>query len=314
MNPEGFWECQYTVRGVSYHAGQATQLADLKTSAKVMKLVSQGLVVTDPQYIDRIIFMLRHPRAVAKSQEDLSREVDLKDLGKVHTPAMFNQVTLQAARWFEANPNVPVLVVEYDELIENPAREVERVKAFLGESGEWDKATATIQPKLRRSVPEDVESDLWEDAENIYKWATVQEWPKITGYFKELRATDKANIQFFCTRRGAMTNPAICNVCKTGRPVPQFVKTAQKKDIDWKAEPCLWDVEFNPDHEGERPTIQQSIAENFWAEHYNPTLLQKMRLGDKVAAVTKAVGVKPCNGCEKRRAKLNGEAPNKVEK
>lgn len=30
-----------------------------------------------------------------------------------------------------------------------------------------------------------------------------------------------------------------------------------------------------------------------------------MRLGDQVAAVTKAVGIEPCEACERRRAWLN---------
>jgi len=35
--------------------------------------------------------------------------------------------------------------------------------------------------------------------------------------------------------------------------------------------------------------------------------LKRTRMGDKVAAVTSAVGIKPCGGCKKRQAKLNGE-------
>lgn len=37
-------------------------------------------------------------------------------------------------------------------------------------------------------------------------------------------------------------------------------------------------------------------------------IMQSLRLGDKVAAVTSAVGIKPCGGCKKRQAWLNGEA------
>lgn len=32
----------------------------------------------------------------------------------------------------------------------------------------------------------------------------------------------------------------------------------------------------------------------------------RLRLGDKVEAVTKAVGIKPCAGCKKRKDWLNG--------
>jgi len=35
---------------------------------------------------------------------------------------------------------------------------------------------------------------------------------------------------------------------------------------------------------------------------------RKHRLGDKVERVTRAIGVKPCGGCRKRKAYLNGDA------
>jgi hypothetical protein len=33
----------------------------------------------------------------------------------------------------------------------------------------------------------------------------------------------------------------------------------------------------------------------------------RFKLGDKVAAVTSALGIKPCDGCKDRQAYLNGE-------
>ena len=35
--------------------------------------------------------------------------------------------------------------------------------------------------------------------------------------------------------------------------------------------------------------------------------LQRVRYGDKIERVTKAVGIKPCKGCRKRKKILNGE-------
>jgi hypothetical protein len=37
-------------------------------------------------------------------------------------------------------------------------------------------------------------------------------------------------------------------------------------------------------------------------------IFARIRLGDKVEAVTGAVGINPCAGCQKRKAILNGEA------
>ena len=37
-------------------------------------------------------------------------------------------------------------------------------------------------------------------------------------------------------------------------------------------------------------------------------------LGDTIAKITKAVGIKPCGGCKARQAKLNTLVPYKVDK
>jgi hypothetical protein len=42
--------------------------------------------------------------------------------------------------------------------------------------------------------------------------------------------------------------------------------------------------------------------------HFPPTLLQRVRLGDKVEAAAKALGIPPCKGCKRRKDLLNGES------
>jgi len=97
MNPNGFWEMRYTVSGVQWHLG----MPDLK--GKVCKIVSQGLVASNPEYIEKIVFMVRCPRQVAKSQERLRRirwmSREHEQEMKIHTPEMFIQVTYQASKW-----------------------------------------------------------------------------------------------------------------------------------------------------------------------------------------------------------------------
>ena len=67
MNPNGFWECRYSVAGIKWHIG-------FKDNPKtIVKVVSQGLPQTDPRYVDKMIYMLREPHQVAKSQERLRR-------------------------------------------------------------------------------------------------------------------------------------------------------------------------------------------------------------------------------------------------
>jgi hypothetical protein len=44
------------------------------------------------------------------------------------------------------------------------------------------------------------------------------------------------------------------------------------------------------------------------SEGWPPTLLQRVRLGDKVEAAAKALGIPPCKGCKRRKDLLNGES------
>ena len=150
LNPNGFWECQFTTGGISYNFGNRQQLTDLYKTGKnkVVKVVSQGLLKSDPKYIDKVIYLIRHPRNVAKSQERLQRQFTL-DFGKdkknifdnlvVHSPEMYIDVTLKACRWIKENPDIPILYIDFNDLQSNPDREIQKMAAFVG-YGDFNKA------------------------------------------------------------------------------------------------------------------------------------------------------------------------------
>jgi hypothetical protein len=155
MNPEGFWEMEFTVKGLQYIPKYRKVLREcLEGKTKICKIVSQGLLASDPLYIEKIIFMIRHPRAVAKSQERLSRELQIlcKD-GEVrnmfeglifHTPEMFIEVTVEACRFFFQNPNIPVRFYHFEKLFESPDEVLNDMQRFIGE-GDYSKASKIIQ-------------------------------------------------------------------------------------------------------------------------------------------------------------------------
>lgn len=43
-------------------------------------------------------------------------------------------------------------------------------------------------------------------------------------------------------------------------------------------------------------------------------LKKKLRVGDKIERIISAVGITPCSGCRKRKAWLNGELDNALQK
>jgi len=130
MNPDGFWECPFTVKGIHYHSSTKGLLRTVGSEDKpyVCKVVSQGLAGSNPIYVDGVVFMLRHPEAVAKSQERLVRSfkvkrpgsgevIDLLENAVIRSPQMFIEVSLLAAQWFSDHPEIPVYIVNYEDLL-----------------------------------------------------------------------------------------------------------------------------------------------------------------------------------------------------
>lgn len=277
MNPNGFWECPFTVEGIQWGGPLRANLFERAKQSEepvFVKVVSQGLAKSNPDYIDRIVYMMRHPRAVAKSQEKLRRKLEVItedgekiDLFKdqvVHTPQMFINVTAMAARWLKQHKK-PYHVVEFDDLVMYPKETLKGVFDFLEEPG-WEQAVEIIEPKLKRSEPQDVENVLWEDAEFMYEKFKAQEFDAIEEYISDKsKHISRQNNSWLCSRSGLMTVDAHCKECRTNLEFRQsLIIHAQRGNIDWRNEPCTYECGTKPDDGFVHLTIEESIEKNFW--------------------------------------------------
>jgi len=218
--------------------------------------------------------MIRGPRDVAKSQERLKRdgkfitecgeEIDIYKNQKIHTPEMFINVTAMAARWLRKNKDIPVLYVHFDDLIAKPVKTLKRITGFLGE-GDFEKAAATIDPKLKRSEAEDVPNFLWGDADKIYELFCKKRFLAIDKYMKKDAAIRDYKKGWFCLRLRMMTVEAHCVACQNSRKFMWSLKKhANKNKIDWKNEPCAYECAYRP--KGRIKSISASIKNNHWIE------------------------------------------------
>lgn len=279
MNPNGFWECEFSVQGINYKYYNRKWLDELYTEGKnkVVKIVSQGLLKSDPKYIDKIIYLMRHPRNVAKSQERLGRRFDMKfgeerknifDDIVVHTPEMYIEVTLKACRWLIENKDVPVLFIEFDKLQKNPDKEIKRMAKFVG-YGDFKKAKNIVEPKLNRSKQENHENVLWEDAEFIYEMFKKGKFEEILEAFKDpKRMSNRMNHCWVCPRSNMEVDETDCQKCISNGIVREnFKKRAEILGIDYLSEPCLFECGMNVDMDDQDClTIDESIRYNSWAE------------------------------------------------
>ena len=264
MNPLGFYEVSgWVVNGIKYTSDRS-ELID-KLDGRVIKVVSKGLASTDPRYVGRIVYMVRHPGSVATSQEDIHRKFDRGEI-KINSPKDYNFHSYMAARWILDNPQVPVLPVDSDRMISEPDYVLSQVAEFEGEP-EIAKQGRLIDIRLVRSKPKDNTSKIWADAFLTHKMLLAGDWQGIADYYeKNQTATHGAVESWPCLRRGDYVNQKMCELCMH-RPeaMKMFRRFAESKEIDWRKEPCTYECTRLP--EEDLVDIEDSIAENHWLEN-----------------------------------------------
>ena len=285
MNPDGFWEMAFTCRGIRYSRVVRKMLLDVKEDWKVIKVVSGGLLESNPDYISKVLYMLRHPRAVAKSQERLFRAVEVIDeKGEirnlfddilVHSPEMFIESTVQAALFFLQNPEIAVKVMHFEDLIVDPEVCLKEMQDFVGE-GDYSKAADLVKPGLNRSRHEDIGNALWDDAEFIHEQLAAygidgddEHLEKIIERVKDPKsATRRQTKTWRCFRARAVVNADICHECRRSPKVwanmlDTCLRTKDPLAKKWEDEPCVFECGFDVDRETFM-TIEESIQNNFW--------------------------------------------------
>jgi hypothetical protein len=144
-NPRGYYEFE--------RVKQVKQDASWLPAArgKAVKMVSQLLYDLPPGEHYRIIFMERDLDETLVSQEKM-----LTRRGAVAAPRdqMKRSYTVHLARlheWLGGQTNMAVLAVSYNDLMERPREQAERVSAFLGGRPDVEAMAQTVDPSLYRN-------------------------------------------------------------------------------------------------------------------------------------------------------------------
>jgi hypothetical protein len=301
MNRSGFWEDgRFSVRGLTYNMATRKLIHDIQSSERppVGKIVCQGLPQTDPNLIGQIVYTIRNPHKVAKSQERLRRgpdvmgpdgmPMDITEELKIHTPEMYIRVTYQACKWLLAHPHIPIHFYNYDDLIDDPEPILQGIQDFMAEHIGEDMAKheidlvkaglEVIEPSSRRSDIEDVPSPLWEEAEFIYeKFCKGAEgdrsaFVEIVEYMERIdeREIHKQARQWPCWRLGGeAVNEDKCAACRSedGNWVKNRIIQSKYSFTDWRKEPCMAECGMSKNiSKEEYITIEESIENNFWVD------------------------------------------------
>lgn len=279
MNPDGFWETPFVVRGISYRNQEMDDF--LLNNRFVMKIVNSGLLTTDPKYIERIVYVLRTPESTIISHKDVFSIQNKKNADAVNAPygvrdamidlSMYTKGLVEAATFFILNPNIPTHFIIYEDLVKNGSDS--SLPGFIAE-GDWEKGFSVIKPKLNRSSVKSEEDDVLAKLSQ----STYYDLPKLL--YEAFKAKDFKRVlelnfvhknynkeHFICPRLGRRVTSRACASCKSDEVAVSKLKwQAEKKGIDWASEPCLWDVQYSPSYEGTRPTVEESINSNHWSK------------------------------------------------
>jgi len=277
MNPNGFWEHPFTVRGVKFSYQLKDELNEIEHEEipSICKIVSQGIGQSDPRYISKIVYMLRDPASVAKSQENLKRSllfkhpqtgenVNFYDGIKVTDPSMFIEVSISAALWMKDNPDIDVHFVKYMDLIQNPKETLLGVQNFLGE-GDFSDGINSIEPKLNRSTGHVLEHELAEEAQYIYETMCSQSWDDIDAYILDRKTKMYASkASWRCLRSGMGVHTTLCRHCFSDRlMIKSFKGVAEKNSINWESQPCSFECAFDMTKDSHL-SVNESIKNNHW--------------------------------------------------
>jgi len=165
MNPRGFYEVPGTVmqglKEIGEHGGKAIKIV----SASSHPAEHSKRFGTDDALVYKWIWMIRDPSSVAVSQNERTSSVEVKvaddsgEWGRPAKPLSPQQFVLNnggLAEFFKDNPDrfKDCLVVDYDEMVANPEKEIDRLIAWLGlepTPEQRQAAIANIDTDLRRS-------------------------------------------------------------------------------------------------------------------------------------------------------------------
>jgi hypothetical protein len=123
-----------------------------RQKARAVKMISALLKHLPQGYAYKIVFMLREMGEILASQKQmLIRRGEPTDRASDERMAELSESHLnQVKAWLEEQPNIDVLYVSYNEILENPCACAERLNWFLGGRLNVDRMAQAVDPSLYR--------------------------------------------------------------------------------------------------------------------------------------------------------------------
>jgi hypothetical protein len=145
-NPKGYFELER----VKKLEGDRGWLQECRGQA--IKIVSNLLMHLPEEHQYDVLFMRRKLDEILASQRKmLARRGEPEGAGDSEMKSMFYQHLEEVGAWLEARGNFRVRYVSYNRLLEDPAAEIAKLEAMLGDRFDAAKAKSAVDEKLYRN-------------------------------------------------------------------------------------------------------------------------------------------------------------------
>jgi hypothetical protein len=154
-NPRGYYEYE-RVKRIKEDVSWLPE-----SRGKAFKMVSQLLYELPASERYGIIFMERDLDEMLISQEKMLARLNKPSAPRAAIERAFREHLRKVRGWLAEQANIEVLSVSYNNLVERPEEEAERVSAFLGGNADKESMSKTVDPLLyrNRKTPIDLSSE-----------------------------------------------------------------------------------------------------------------------------------------------------------
>jgi hypothetical protein len=127
-NPKGYYELEAVKQ---MQKGNTRWVSESK--GKVVKIISALLEFLPPEYQYRIVFMQRNMSEILASQREmLIRQGEQADkIGDDDLARLYQNHLTRVTEWLTDRPNIQVIYLNYNQILENPDEPVSRLCQFL---------------------------------------------------------------------------------------------------------------------------------------------------------------------------------------
>jgi argonaute-like protein implicated in RNA metabolism and viral defense len=146
-NPRGYYEFE---RVKKLDEGDVAWLD--QADGKAVKVISALLKHLPSGYTYKVIFMQRSMAEILASQRQMliRRGEPTDTISDEKMTGLFSKHLGQVQTWIAEQPNVDVLYVSYNEILEDPTGNVEKINQFLGNTLDQEKMAGVVDEGLYR--------------------------------------------------------------------------------------------------------------------------------------------------------------------